>query len=234
MPLTPPTRLRRPPGAAFTLIELLTVIAIVGILAALVIASVGRIRSAARSAACQSNLRQIGAAVLLFANDHRGQLPGRQLNATQAGLAASQPAFVRLNDWNRLAPHLASYLSHTLPADPNERVIFPMFVCPGVQADYPDIITDPNAAIYVINPRNLIPGNANSRAFGNSSGTRIPSLRLNEIPDPARTYMLSDIDKQSTGAGSWTAEAERPVHGNSRNQVYFDGSVRAIPLNVSL
>lgn len=48
---------------AFTLIELLTVIAIIGILAAILIPVVGAVRESARSAQCVSNLRQIAIGV---------------------------------------------------------------------------------------------------------------------------------------------------------------------------
>lgn len=61
--------------AAFTLIELLTVIAIIGILAAILIPVVGRVRDHARTAACTSNLRQLGLAVLLYANENDDFLP---------------------------------------------------------------------------------------------------------------------------------------------------------------
>lgn len=57
---------------AFTLIELLTVIAIVGILASLVIPTVAKVRFAARNTQCTSNLREWGRVVLLYAADHRG------------------------------------------------------------------------------------------------------------------------------------------------------------------
>jgi prepilin-type N-terminal cleavage/methylation domain-containing protein/prepilin-type processing-associated H-X9-DG protein len=56
----------------FTLIELLTVIAIIGILAAIIIPTVGKVRATAKSATCLSNLRQIGSAALIFAQDNRG------------------------------------------------------------------------------------------------------------------------------------------------------------------
>ncbi|AKC83885.1 hypothetical protein IMCC26134_03495 [Verrucomicrobia bacterium IMCC26134] len=75
---TPPISFRRrmdSPRAAFTLIELLTVIAIVGILAAIIIPTVGRVRSAARDAVGLSHLRQIGLAASLYADENRGRFP---------------------------------------------------------------------------------------------------------------------------------------------------------------
>ena len=56
---------------AFTLIELLTVIAIIGILAAIIIPVTGRVRASARSAKCAANLRQTAQALLLYASNDR-------------------------------------------------------------------------------------------------------------------------------------------------------------------
>jgi len=58
---------------AFTLVELLTVLAIVGILAALIMPAISRARDAAKSTAGLSNLRQLAQANLAYASDHRGQ-----------------------------------------------------------------------------------------------------------------------------------------------------------------
>ncbi|MDR1280782.1 MAG: DUF1559 domain-containing protein [Opitutaceae bacterium] len=60
---------------AFTLIELLTVIAIIGILAAIIIPVTGRVRDSARTAQCVSNIRQIAQACLLYSEDNKGMLP---------------------------------------------------------------------------------------------------------------------------------------------------------------
>ncbi|WP_052361196.1 type II secretion system protein [Geminisphaera colitermitum] len=60
---------------AFTLIELLTVIAIIGILAAIIIPVTGIVRAKARQSTCTSNLRQIGTAFHLYLNDNKGVFP---------------------------------------------------------------------------------------------------------------------------------------------------------------
>lgn len=59
---------------AFTLIELLTVIAIIGILAAIIIPTVGKVRAAARSAQSISNAKQVGVAMLLYAQDNKNKI----------------------------------------------------------------------------------------------------------------------------------------------------------------
>jgi len=59
----------------FTLIELLVVLAIVAILAALLFPVFAQSRERARTASCVSNVRQIGMAVLLYAQDHDEALP---------------------------------------------------------------------------------------------------------------------------------------------------------------
>lgn len=70
-----PAPFRRLPRRAFTLVELLVVIAVLGILAAILIPVVARVRASARSTHCVSNLQQLGRAFTLHAEDHRGCLP---------------------------------------------------------------------------------------------------------------------------------------------------------------
>ena len=61
--------------AAFTLVELLVVIAILGLLASLLMPAVGRTGERGRAVSCLNKQRQIGAAVLMYANDHGGRMP---------------------------------------------------------------------------------------------------------------------------------------------------------------
>lgn len=64
-----------PRGDAFTLVELLVVIGIVGLLIALLLPALGKARQAATRTACLSNLRQVHAAFVLYALNHDDHVP---------------------------------------------------------------------------------------------------------------------------------------------------------------
>lgn len=59
----------------FTLVELLTVLGIIAFLLALLLPALGNAREAAKRTACASNLRQLGIAVQLYANQNQGWIP---------------------------------------------------------------------------------------------------------------------------------------------------------------
>jgi prepilin-type N-terminal cleavage/methylation domain-containing protein/prepilin-type processing-associated H-X9-DG protein len=65
----------RAPTHAFTLIELLLVVAIIAILASLLLPALSKARSKAQSASCLSNLKQLQMCWILYADDHSDGLP---------------------------------------------------------------------------------------------------------------------------------------------------------------
>jgi len=67
--------LRRVFISAFTLVELLIVIGIVGLLAGLLLPALSRAKESGRSTACLSNLHQIGIALQLYVQDNQNTLP---------------------------------------------------------------------------------------------------------------------------------------------------------------
>ncbi|HVF85139.1 MAG TPA: type II secretion system protein [Abditibacteriaceae bacterium] len=67
--------------SGFTLVELLVVVAIIGILTAMLFPVFSRARERARQTSCTSNLRQLYLGYSMYAQEHDGRIPPYNNNA---------------------------------------------------------------------------------------------------------------------------------------------------------
>ena len=110
--------------SGFTLIELLVVIGIIGVLMSLLLPALSRARASSNRTACLSNERQILTAILMYAGEHHGYLPGptvacindpRLVNA-QPGvtLDAAHPDWSQMDVWTYEFPNEPPYSNFEL------------------------------------------------------------------------------------------------------------------------
>lgn len=131
-------------SGGFTLIELLVVIAIIAILAAILFPVFAQAREKARQTTCTSNLKQIGLAVLMYAQDYDETLP----------YAAINPPNLPLVMWYDLVePYVKSGTAGMMTADagPAGRRQAPFYLCPSfANKQIPMRANDPQPASFPV------------------------------------------------------------------------------------
>ena len=209
--MTPRSTLR--PPRSFTLIELLVVIAIIAILAAMLLPALSRAKAKAKGIQCASNLRQVGLAFTLYADDYRQQLPSLSNSTWPPGptLPAGQP----LKWWFQILSE-AKYIPSVTQSNNVWR-------CPAVvDADIEAGVTSYFGVAW--EGYGPVEGTIIRYAIDPATGTALGSRKLTELRRPSQLWLMGDTgvpksngwpDKLPTGGyyTEITTKAPDPVNG---------------------
>lgn len=210
----------------FTLIELLVVIAIIAILAAILFPVFARAREKARQASCLSNLKQIGLAFMMYAQDYDERW----------GFTTWYDCYDSSNNWRpgalgwpiSLQPYIKNRQMLVCPSD-SERACFsknggnqgyfPMLQFAGYNpaADTPSALAEAFPLSYAANI-----------SLGWSESTN----SMAQVQNPSRCFLVSELGKGSynysvwymrPGYGTPTRWEAGARHNEGRNFTFCDG-----------
>jgi prepilin-type N-terminal cleavage/methylation domain-containing protein/prepilin-type processing-associated H-X9-DG protein len=211
----------------FTLIELLVVIAIIGILASLLLPSLGKARKKAIFVVCKSSEKQIGIAVSLFSDDNEGYFP-------------AAPAGIGHRTWD---DRLADYDGRSLTdaqLDESQGILAStmtganLYLCPA-DGIAPSDTTKLRRTYAFNNGASLNGNNTTPDAWGLNKQYNPPDPYLiHEISSSSETLMVGEIMKADNYLGkTWFSviasatdvEREVPHENTKRNILFVDGHV---------
>ena len=198
----------------FTLIELLVVIAIIAILAAILFPVFARAREKARQTSCLSNCKQMGLAVLMYAQDYGERYPSLMLNLEEPFI------------YNGFSHHNMLWYMAIEPYHRNVQV----FNCPSTAATWRGQYTgDTRYGINAIITRHVNPPTA---------------VMMAEVARPSETLIIADSDWTGTNDYGWSNSynlTQNPHvsrfiparHNEGANIVFCDGHAKwyQIPLD---
>jgi prepilin-type N-terminal cleavage/methylation domain-containing protein/prepilin-type processing-associated H-X9-DG protein len=221
---------RHPHRRAFTLIELLVVIAIIAILAAILFPVFAQAREKARSITCTSNLKQLGLAWLLYAQDYDETLP-----LTAEKLPNGAQVF-----WQSVVePYIKGGVKSLSNGQTDVGEKLSIYICP----DYLTVAPDrdeagnkrdnaPSIGQYPLS--SYAPNIAVTTAWWGlgqkSMGDSANAGVLAQIAEPAQIVLLApnhDCCIETWGGGgpnNWTRAARR--HSGGENYALVDGHVK--------
>jgi len=228
---------------AFSLVELLVAIAVIAILAALLMPALNQAKAKGKRAACQSNLRQLGIALNLYADEH-GQYP-TSFRWIPGGRGAPDPRGSAVSLWNSL---ILPYVSSN--ADVFNCPSFPSFfrwttLPSGMGYYYPTNIEGNRPFCYAMNANGVSVANWGLVKATPLNGDTV-SRRPSEIRAPSDMIAIGDDTSGTTNSAglNWVKltgwgvfhglyvatapDSQREVrlgaiHNKGANMVFLDG-----------
>ncbi len=200
----------------FTLVELLVVVALIGVLAALLVAGIGRAKEKARRITCATNLRQINLGLQMYSDDSRDTAPSIS--------GANSPTF-SLVAYKRL---MKDYVGPDGSGSGRVKV----FACPSDRFYYDEVMSVARYVPHGLWEQSISDNSSYAFNGGNAmanSNPGVAGLKLSSIRESAKTILVAE--GSAYVPWSWH-QPKRPLsHENSKfnnamNMVSFvDGHV---------
>lgn len=182
----------------FTLIELLTVVAIIAVLAGILLPVFAKARAKAQQTNCLSNNRQVATAAMMYVEDHDGRLPSMWDNTPGDGQYGGWTWYCDFpngdpGDFDPARGSLYPYLRNAAS-----------FVCPADRCD--------QGCSYAMNA--LLGSNLGTRGFH-------LGMPLGEVTAPAATFLLME---EGNGPAGSTDDGYLIPPGNVPSGRHLEGS----------
>lgn len=212
--------------AAFTLIEVLAVIGIIGLLMSLILPAIHYARSRAWATQCRANLRQIGSAMNLYIAERNGALPQYvlDLSGLTEDVDLSYYHWMSTNGMLRYLSGETAYGDEKDPDNPFGVGINTVLICPTVAFQVKKNVTG-----YGIN-RSTVPADV----------SQLGRFRMSSVRSPSTKVMFLDTKRMEGGELDFphsflphdvfhTASCRHP--NDTLNALFLDGHVEVLASN---